>query len=48
LSSEGLEKSLKDLQRQTVSLQRLKHVIETELEKSSRTITEFFEQIRQR
>src|SRR6218665_245324 len=41
----GLEKSCKDLQRQTVSLQRLKTVFNEQLEKSFKRISEVFKEL---
>lgn len=41
----GLEKSLKDLQRQTVSLQRLKVVLNEQVDKAFKRISEVFKEL---
>ena len=41
----GLEKSCKDLQRQTVSLQRLEIVLNEQVDKSFKRITEVFKEL---
>ena len=42
----GLEKSVKDLHRQTVSLERLKLVFSDEVEKAYKRIRSVFEEVR--
>ena len=42
----GLEKSTKDLQRQTISLMRLKTTLNDEVERSFKNISKVFEELR--
>lgn len=43
----GLEKSTKDLHRQSVSLQRLKSVMNEGIEKSTKSIGKMFQELRE-
>ncbi|BFZ22112.1 hypothetical protein BsWGS_25151 [Bradybaena similaris] len=44
---QGLEKAIKDLHRQTTSLERLRHLLDHEIDRSFRSVKTVFEELRQ-